>query len=361
VTAEFTRSMQAGTGRGHEPLRVIRPLVDVTGQARFQHYRFPGKVPVKLAGIISRPTGSTVWRLRGIRNGPHDAVRRIDKFPAGYSAAGSPLWKTGGAAMPASMIHDWEQVMTSRERPFGGGPGETGRRFAVGSLLSRLLSGGILRRRHEADNAMGKSRFEQAVGRAGTRLFGGGRGPRPQTLLITSSVSGEGTTTVATCLAKSIAVAHGARILLVKANPRCPEVEPFSLTEFAPKPDGEVTSPQTPQESQVRDLERRMNALDPVLPYRGDGLKALLEEAEQRYHLIVFDGPPILECPETAMLASQMDGTILVVEANRTARGAAEQAKDDIIRAGGAIIGVLLNREKQFIPAWIERLLFLRD
>ena len=57
-----------------------------------------------------------------------------------------------------------------------------------------------------------------------------------------------------------------------------------------------------------------------------------------------LDSPPALAVTDATILARQVDGVVLVVEAGNTRRQWAANAKETLDKAGVPILGVALNR-----------------
>jgi hypothetical protein len=55
------------------------------------------------------------------------------------------------------------------------------------------------------------------------------------------------------------------------------------------------------------------------------------------------------------MLAPNVDTTLLVVEAERTRSVVAQNLRDRVLDVGGAIGGVVLNKQRYYIPNFIYR------
>lgn len=79
-----------------------------------------------------------------------------------------------------------------------------------------------------------------------------------------------------------------------------------------------------------------------------DEIVGLLRELAVGFDLIVIVAPPVDEDPLTTMLASQMDGNVLVVEADRTRRPAAMRALQAVVSSGGEVLGAVLNNHKPY-------------
>jgi non-specific protein-tyrosine kinase len=70
----------------------------------------------------------------------------------------------------------------------------------------------------------------------------------------------------------------------------------------------------------------------------------LTKELEAFADIVLFDVPPVLACADALVLASQVDGTILVIESRSTRRRAAMQALEMLRNVGAEVLGVVLNR-----------------
>ena len=181
------------------------------------------------------------------------------------------------------------------------------------------------------------------------------------TILIAAPRHGEGATTVAVGLASALAKERESRVLLVEANLRTPSfrlILPLTtdtgLVDFA----AGRAAPET--------LAMRVDGLNvSVIPAgmtRGQALDlevidALLTRLRSQFDFIVIDGPPVNAYADTSVLATKVDGVILVVEADRTPVVDAEMAKRQLDKVGARILGVVLNRRRSYIPAFLESIL----
>ena len=95
----------------------------------------------------------------------------------------------------------------------------------------------------------------------------------------------------------------------------------------------------------------------PSYVFDGETLTDILNKLRDRFDFIIFDAAPLGAYSESSFLAPKVDGVILVVEAERTKREAVRNIKKDMETAGVNILGVVLNKKKTYIPAFIERLL----
>jgi Mrp family chromosome partitioning ATPase len=176
----------------------------------------------------------------------------------------------------------------------------------------------------------------------------------PRTVMFLASQGGEGTSTVAAQCAQALASDERLRVLLVDAHVRRP----------AYWPDGSPTAARP--ERAARRRQARSDALSPDLMPLSDALReehsvtpaslrATLDAVASAYDWIVIDGPPVLESPDAATLGAVADGVIVVVQAGRTKRPVLSRAVDLVGRAGGRVLGIVLNRRRLEIPGFIYR------
>lgn len=59
--------------------------------------------------------------------------------------------------------------------------------------------------------------------------------------------------------------------------------------------------------------------------------------------MVLFNAPPMIGVSDTAILASQTDGVLLVVELGKTRREHAQQAKDLLSRAHARLLGAVMS------------------
>jgi non-specific protein-tyrosine kinase len=175
-----------------------------------------------------------------------------------------------------------------------------------------------------------------------------------RTLLVTSSVPKEGKTTTAGNLAIVFAQA-GSRVLLVDADLRKPGVHGvFKLpnqngltTLFR---DGAATVSSVAQETELDNLKIITSGPLPPNPAELLGSQrwhAILERLKAEADLVIIDSPPLQAVTDAALLAAVVDGTVFVIHARRTRRGAVRQGREALARGGGKILGVVMNRLKK--------------
>ncbi len=185
-----------------------------------------------------------------------------------------------------------------------------------------------------------------------------------RTILVTAPRHHEGATTVALGLASALAKERDARVLLIEANLRSPALERATgiphngglaqLLEGRQAEEAIITRVDALNLSLVPAGETTRGA---IATYDFEILGEMLTRLRPQYDFVVIDSPPVNQYADASILGTKVDGVILVVEADRTPVLEAEAAKRQLERVGARILGVVLNRKRSYIPAFLESLL----
>lgn len=183
-----------------------------------------------------------------------------------------------------------------------------------------------------------------------------------KTLMLTASVHGEGTTTVAANLALTLASRERLTLLLVESNFRRPALSRLfhtgvtaGLAELILKDaDWESVVKETAQPNLFLITAGRPPSNLTQL-FELERFEELLEEFRNEFDLTLFDAPPLLPYAEALVLASKVDRVLLVAQAERTRGDSLAQSKEELEKIGARILGVVLNRKKSFGPRWLRR------
>jgi non-specific protein-tyrosine kinase len=175
---------------------------------------------------------------------------------------------------------------------------------------------------------------------------------RLDTLLITSPTPGEGKSITAANLAAALAQG-GRRVILVDADLHRPRLHRiFSLrnntgltTALINDTSGNLDD--ILQDTPVSGLHVLTSG--PLPPNAAELLgstrmRELLADLHTRSDIIVIDSPPVTALSDAAVLATQTDGVLLVLDAGHTRREVAKRAMDALGRVNARVIGALLNR-----------------
>jgi len=75
-------------------------------------------------------------------------------------------------------------------------------------------------------------------------------------------------------------------------------------------------------------------------------MRRLLATLSERFTQIIVDSPPVISFTDASILATVVDGVILVVHAGRSSRAVVRRAKQQLLDVGARIFGVVLNNVK---------------
>jgi len=73
-------------------------------------------------------------------------------------------------------------------------------------------------------------------------------------------------------------------------------------------------------------------------------MELLIKIIKSKYDVIIIDSPPLHAVTDAQILATRVDGVILVVKADSTNRNSLLQGKDLLNKVRGNILGIILNK-----------------
>jgi capsular exopolysaccharide synthesis family protein len=171
-----------------------------------------------------------------------------------------------------------------------------------------------------------------------------------KTILVTSSTPGEGKTTIAVNLA-AILAQGGKRVVLLDADLRRPQVHRFlgipnrvGLTD--------VFREQVILQKALHKWDGAEGVLvltsgsippNPAELLGSEKMEYILRELTTLADYVVIDSPPTI-ITDAQVLASQVDGIILVIQPGKTQADVAMAALEQMKRVDGKVIGVVMNR-----------------
>jgi len=208
---------------------------------------------------------------------------------------------------------------------------------------------------------------EEAYHRLGTNLLMPttlDAGLVPRLLGVTASRHGEGTSTTAAIFASILVRRRGGRVAVVEANLRSPSFAAI----FGVRPDGgfaDLVRTQRPiaevaQATQVPNLFAVPCGQSPVgVPalFDSPGVAPALEQLRAHFDFVLFDLPPTNVYADTCILGPRLDAALIVIEADRTRVPEVERTRRTLERVGVKLVGTVLNRRRNYIPAFLEEML----
>ncbi|MFQ5419995.1 MAG: polysaccharide biosynthesis tyrosine autokinase [Anaerolineae bacterium] len=176
-----------------------------------------------------------------------------------------------------------------------------------------------------------------------------------RSILVTSPGPGEGKTTVATNLAIVMAQA-GKEVALVDCDLRRPRIHRIlNLSNRIGLSDyfrGQEKLPQIMRpvgEEALKAITSGSLPPNPTELLQSQKMVRLLADLKEVSDIAVIDSPPFL-VTDAAVIASRVDGVIMIVQPGHTHAEAAMAMLEQLNRAGARVIGVVLNRIPQRRP-----------
>jgi capsular exopolysaccharide synthesis family protein len=178
---------------------------------------------------------------------------------------------------------------------------------------------------------------------------------------VTSCSRREGVSVVAENLAVCAAEFYTGQVLLVDANPQYASVaKRFAVEQAVGLADclqGEASAVECIVEtSQLGFSVLPAGTSDPASSRVSDEHAAnVFNELRQHFDMIVVDLPPANKMDEMFAASHLFDGILLAIEAERIRRQAALRVKRQLEQANARLLGVVLNKRKNYIPEWLYR------
>ena len=171
-----------------------------------------------------------------------------------------------------------------------------------------------------------------------------------KSLLVSSASAGEGKTVSSINLAVAFAQA-GRRVILLSADLRRPTVEAYfglpnreGLSSWLLAADRELWNLiLDPGIDNLRVLPSGPIPPNPAELLTSPRFGELLQLLEANADLVIVDSAPTLAVADPAIISSQTDGTLLVVDATNTRRSSATRAAEELRRVGANVLGTVLN------------------
>jgi polysaccharide biosynthesis transport protein len=186
----------------------------------------------------------------------------------------------------------------------------------------------------------------------------------PRSILVTSAQPGEGKTSTTVNLAISLAQMRH-RVLVVDADlrqsrchkalgmPAAPgliqvlrgHADLDSVIQRLSLENGQVMlASESPVDGPAVDLlqsgEFAADASELLTSMRA---RATLQELTERYEIVLIDSPPVFPITDAALLATVVDGVVLVVHGRKTERQVTREALERLRFMNASMIGVVLN------------------
>lgn len=170
-----------------------------------------------------------------------------------------------------------------------------------------------------------------------------------KTVVISSSLPGEGKSTVAVNIAISLAQMD-VRVLLIDCDIRKPKVHRFLSLPSVPGLSNTLSSMNDLGEALHETKYANLDVIcsgttvpNPAELLASEQMNTLLQNLQQKYDYIILDTPPLNVVSDAIPLIKQSDGVVLVVRENRSTSTELKQTVESLQIVDGKIIGLILN------------------
>ncbi len=171
----------------------------------------------------------------------------------------------------------------------------------------------------------------------------------PKVVLVTSSLPGEGKSSVSIALARLVA-RSGRKVVVIDGDLRKPRVHeafgvPFrpGLVDYLAGSEAIDNVLLKDEQSEAYVLPPGIYAPNPTDVFSSDNMRKLLRHLSSMFDLIILDSAPLLAVSDTRNLCRLADKVLFIVRWQHTRSAAAAQAVRQILSAGGQMAGVLLT------------------
>jgi capsular exopolysaccharide synthesis family protein len=194
----------------------------------------------------------------------------------------------------------------------------------------------------------------------GARLRALGRDRRLRRIGVVSAAQGEGKTTIAIGLARSLAVDGQHRVLLLELDLRRPAIDEalglkpprVGLRQYLEESPGSTLTVRRPRAGGFWVLSAGRGTLSRPEVLTSSRMFALLKSAERVFDYTVVDCPPLLPVADAVVFEDHIDGYVFVVRARHSPRETVQRAAD--LLKPERICGVVMNGHHDILPSYRE-------
>ena len=201
-------------------------------------------------------------------------------------------------------------------------------------------------------NSDPKSAISESIRTLRTNLQFSSVDKKIKTILVTSSVPGEGKSFVAANLACAFANS-GSRVLLVDCDIRKGRQHRIfgdhnkkGLSNLL-LDDVRLVYNEYINETAIKNLSVIYKGMTPPNPselLNSDKNKQLVSILAENFDIVIFDGAPVIGLPDSLIMSTLVDGVIIVTACKETSISMLEDTKRNLQNINANILGVVLNR-----------------
>jgi capsular exopolysaccharide synthesis family protein len=169
-----------------------------------------------------------------------------------------------------------------------------------------------------------------------------------RTIVVTSAEAAEGKSTVAGNIALAFSQ-NEKKVIIVDCDLRKPSVHKnFKVSNLVGLSEVLIGKENLENAIQKRNEDFDILTSGKIPPNPSEMLSSsamtnLIEELKRKYDIVIIDSAPLRAVTDAQILSTKVDGTILVIRAQRTNKEAVIEAKNLLSKVGANIIGTVLH------------------
>jgi Mrp family chromosome partitioning ATPase len=84
-------------------------------------------------------------------------------------------------------------------------------------------------------------------------------------------------------------------------------------------------------------------------------MRTIIGEMTAKYDQVIFDGAPALVVTDPSVLASQVDGVIIVIRAGTSTHGILQRTRNIFLHVGAHVVGAVLNGVRTTAGGYLKK------
>jgi capsular exopolysaccharide synthesis family protein len=198
------------------------------------------------------------------------------------------------------------------------------------------------------------------IERLGAKLAAMRDGNDKQVILITSSITGEGKSTIASLLSRSMAF-HQKKTLLIDFDIRRPKLDTIFNVR---RKNGliDILQLDLPVDSYVKEtiipnlllITSGILRVSPAEIFNLEKIGNFFHSIKELYDNIILDTPPVVPVSDPVLLSDFADNVLLVVKAGSTPKYTVKQAINMLHDVKVEISGIVLNNMRNVLPHYFD-------
>ena len=193
------------------------------------------------------------------------------------------------------------------------------------------------------------------------RLLNDTKQPQIKSIMLTSAMISEGKSTVCSFMGITAALKKGLKTLIIDTDLRRPTIDKVFKINAKAGLHEILVDGYNPKEAIIKTSIDKLDILtvgsycpNPSQVFDAEAIGAFVEEMKFYYDLILIDSAPLLPVSDPMLLASKVDGVLLVVKAGATQKDVVRRAVEILNPSQNNILGVAFNNMNHSLPYYYD-------